>query len=194
MDTWDSQTWLYVGVVVVLAAVAAWLFFQQHRSRHLQERFGSEYHRTVSTIGDKTKAEAELAARERRVQRFRIVPLNPADAERFTQQWKMTQARFVDDPRGAVVDAERLVRDLMQARGYPMGDFERRVADISVDHPGVVDNYRAAQAIAVRAERNEASTEDLRNAVMHLRSLFAELLEVRNPEPQRSTRRNEVRT
>jgi len=194
MDTLDSHTWLYIGVVVLLAAVAAWLFYQQHRSQHLQERFGPEYHRTLSTVGDRAKAESELTARENRVKKFRLVALAPADAARFTEQWHTIQGRFVDDPRGAVVGAERLVRDLMQARGYPMADFEDRAADISVDHPAVVDNYRAAQGIAVRAERNEASTEDLRKAVVHFRALFAELLEVRNTERQHSSSRNEVRT
>src|SRR5437764_11814156 len=114
MDTLDSHTWLYIAVVLVLAAIAAWLFYQQHRSQHLQERFGPEYHRTVSTLGSRAKAESELTAREDRVRKFRLVPLAPADAVRFTDQWKAIQGRFVDDPRGAVVDAERLVRELMQ--------------------------------------------------------------------------------
>src|SRR5438045_9509783 len=99
MDMLDSHTWMYIGVVVVLAAVAVWLFYQQHRSQHLQERFGPEYHRTVSTLGSRTKAESELKAREDRVRKFRLVPLAPADAARFTEEWKEIQGRIVDDPR-----------------------------------------------------------------------------------------------
>ena len=119
---------------------------------------------------------AELKAREKRVEKFTITPLAPADAARFTQAWNALQGRFIDNPKGVVVEADTLVRELMLNRGYPMGDFEMRAADISVDHPTVVENYRAAQAIAVRDERGEADTEELRKAVVHYRTLFDELL------------------
>jgi hypothetical protein len=163
-----------------LAAVAAALISQRHRqSLRLQRRFGAEYDRAVERLGSRTKAEAELRAREKRVADLHIAPLAPADAARFTQSWNALQSRFIDNPKGVVVEADQLVRELLLKRGYPMGDFERRAADMSVDHPAIVENYRAAQAIAVRAERGETDTEELRKAVVHYRTLFDELLEVR---------------
>jgi LPXTG-motif cell wall-anchored protein len=181
MDTINTQTWIILVGVVVLAliAFAAWFFYKKKQSHRLQQRFGPEYGRTVDELGTQTKAESELKAREKRVERLNIVPLAPSEAARFSQAWKVLQGRFVDNPKGVVVQADKLVRELMQKRGYPMGDFERRAADISVDHPAVVDHYRAAQAIAVRDERGEADTEELRKAVVHYRTLFDELLEVR---------------
>ena len=180
MDTMNTQTWIILVGVVVLAliAFAAWFFYKKKQSHRLQQRFGPEYGRTVDELGTQTKAESELKAREKRVERLNIVPLAPSEAARFSQAWKVLQGRFVDNPKGVVVQADKLVRELMQKRGYPMGDFERRAADISVDHPAVVDHYRAAQAIAVRDERGEADTEELRKAVVHYRTLFDELLEV----------------
>jgi hypothetical protein len=152
-------------LVVALIAVAAWATAQRRRkeSGRLQQRFGPEYVRLVNEVG-RSKAEAELAAREKRVQGLDIVPLSTADATRFKQAWVAIQARFVDDPKASVVEADHLVYDLMAKRGYPMGDFERRAADISVDHPAVVSNYRAARAIALRDERSEATTEELRKS------------------------------
>jgi LPXTG-motif cell wall-anchored protein len=180
MDTINTQTWIILVGVVVLAliAFAAWFFYKKKQSHRLQQRFGPEYGRTVDELGTQTKAESELKAREKRVERLNIVPLAPSEAARFSQAWKVLQGRFVDNPKGVVVQADKLVRELMQKRGYPMGDFERRAADISVDHPAVVDHYRAAQAIAVRDGRGEADTEELRKAVVHYRTLFDELLEV----------------
>src|SRR5258706_1442786 len=181
----DTQTWVIVAVVIIaLIAFAASLLYQRRQSHRLQQRFGPEYGRAVDELGNRTKAEAELKAREKRVERFKIVPLAPSDAARFTQEWKVLQNRFVDNPKGVVVEADLLVRELMQKRGYPMSDFEHRAADISVDHPAVVDNYRAAQAIAARDERGEASTEELRRAVVHYRGLFNELLEVREAKQE----------
>jgi hypothetical protein len=181
MNTIPLQ-WLIVAAVVVIAllATAAWVFSQRKRqSERLQQRFGPEYDRTVGELGGRTKAESELKAREKRVEHLTITPLAPAEAARFTQAWNALQGRFVDNPKGVVVQADQLVRELMLKRGYPMGDFERRAADISVDHPAVVENYRAAQAIAARDERGEADTEELRKAVVHYRVLFDEILEVR---------------
>jgi hypothetical protein len=180
MDTINTQTWIILVGAAVLALIAfvGWLFYQKRQSRRLQQRFGPEYGRTVDELGTRTKAESELKAREKRVERFHIVPLVPSEAARFSEAWKVLQGRFVDNPKGVVVQADLLVRELMLKRGYPMGDFERRAADISVDHPAVVDHYRAAQAIAVRDERGEADTEELRKAVVHYRALFDELLEV----------------
>ena len=180
MDTMNTQTWMILAGVVVLAliAFAAWFFYQKKQSHRLQQRFGPEYGRTVEELGSQTKAESELKAREKRVERLNILPLAPSDAARFSETWRVLQGRFVDDPKGVFVQADQLVRELMSKRGYPVGDFERRAADISVDHPAVVDHYRAAQAIAVRNERGEADTEELRKAVVHYRALFNELLEV----------------
>ena len=186
MATIDTQTWIILAGVVVLAliALAAWFFYQKKQSHRLQQRFGTEYGRTVDELGSQTKAESELKAREKRVERLNLVPLAPSEAAKFSQDWKVLQGRFVDNPKGVVVQADQLVRELMLKRGYPMGDFERRAADISVDHPAVVDNYRAAQAIAVRDERGEANTEELRKAVVHYRALFNELLEVREAKQE----------
>jgi hypothetical protein len=175
----DTQTWIILAGVVVLALIglAAWFFYQKQQSHKLQQRFGTEYRRTVEELGSQTKAESELKAREKRVAHLNIVPLASAEAAGFGQAWKALQSRFVDNPKGVVVDAGQLVREVMLKRGYPMGDFEHRAADISVDHPAVVDNYRAAQAIAVRGD---ADTEELRKAVVHYRALFDELLEVKD--------------
>src|ERR1700726_425011 len=184
MNTIPPQ-WIIVSGVVVIAllALAAWLLSRKKKqSERLQQRFGSEYGRTVGELGGRTKAESELKAREKRVGNLPITPLAPAEAARFSQAWNVLQGRFVDNPKAVVVQADQLVRELMLKRGYPMGDFERRAADISVDHPAVVENYRAAQAIAVRDQRGEADTEELRKAVVHYRALFDELLEVRVPK------------
>jgi len=169
---------LFLAVIVI----AAVFLYQRRRSHRLQSRFGPEYRRTLEEVGSKTKAEAELEAREKRVKRLNIVALNASDAARFASRWKTVQARFVDDPKGAASEAGQLVHELMSARGFPMGDFNRRAADISVDHPQVVANYRAAQDIAMRNERGEVTTEELRKAVMHYRALFDELLEERQQD------------
>jgi hypothetical protein len=184
MDT-TTTNWVVLAVVlIVMLAVAAALIYSQRRkhSLRLKERFGPEYESTVKRLGSQTKAEAELAAREKRVEAFHITTLPPAEAARFTQAWNTLQSRFVDNPKGAVVQADHLVYELMLKRGYPMGDFERRAADISVHHPAVVSNYRAARVIALKDERGETTTEELRKAVVHYRALFDELLEVSEPK------------
>jgi len=186
MNTIPLQWIIVAGVVVVaLLAVAAWLLSQKKKqSARLQHRFGPEYGRTVGELGGRTKAESELKARETRVDHLSITPLAPAEAARFSQAWNALQGRFVDNPKGVVIQADQLVRELMLKRGYPMGDFERRAADISVDHPTVVEHYRAARAIVVRDERGEADTEELRKAVVHYRVLFDELLDVKDTRQQ----------
>ncbi len=178
--------WIIVAGVVVIALLAlwAWVFSQKKQSKRLQQRFGSEYGRTVGELGGRTKAESELKGREKRVEHFTIIPLPPAEAARFTEAWNALQGHFVDNPKGVVVQADQLIRELMLKRGYPMGDFERRAADISVDHPAVVENYRAAQAIAARDVRGEADTEELRKAVVHYRVLFDEMLVVREAKQE----------
>jgi hypothetical protein len=183
----DTQTWIIVAIVVIaLIAVAAALIYRAKQTSRLRERFGPEYGRTVERMGDAGKAESELMAREKRVRAMRIVPLSPADATRFSHQWREVQGRFVDDPQRAAGQAQKLVQELMEKRGYPMGDFERCASDISVDHPVVVENYRAAQVIVTRHEKD---TEQLRRALVHYRALFDELLEVdpdKRAEPKRA--------
>ena len=188
MDINNPQAWLIIAVVVVALIIVVGLVTREMRRRQsvrLRRRFGPEYARTVTERGDRSKAEAELLAREKRVERLKIVSLSPQDKARFTDAWRTLQTRFVDNPRGVVADADRLVRDLMVKRGYSMADFEHRAADISVDHPTVVDAYRSARAIAVRDERGEASTEELRKAVVYYRTLFDDLLEL--PQGQDSS-------
>ena len=170
-------TWLVIlAIVVVAIAVGLIVFMQRRRSENLRKQFGPEYKRTVDQYGDQRKAEAELAAREKRVRKLEIRALPSEEQSRFADAWKKTQARFVDEPSEAVGEADALVKEVMQARGYPVGDFEQRAADISVDHPNVVTNYRAARDVALRNRSGKATTEDLRQAMVHYRSLFEELL------------------
>jgi|HubBroStandDraft_1064217.scaffolds.fasta_scaffold00179_20 hypothetical protein len=179
MTTLPANTLILVVVLIAVAAgVVAWFVMQRQKSVHLKRRFGAEYDRAVNELGGRAKAEAELTKRQLRVASLKITPLTPADAVRFSQDWNTLQGRFVDNPKGAVTEADLLVRELMTKRGYPMGDFELRAADISVDYPGIVSTYRAAQAIAVRNARGEADTEELRKAVVHYRTLYDELLGV----------------
>jgi hypothetical protein len=180
-------SWIVLAAVliIVLLILTAWVMSKRKKqSLRLQQRFGTEYNRTIDELGGRAKAESELKARENRVERLNITALAPSEAARFSQAWNALQSRFVDNPKGVVVQADQLVRELMLKRGYPMGDFERRAADISVDHPTVVDTYRAAQAIAIRDHRGEANTEELRQAVVHYRALFDELLEVREAKQE----------
>ncbi len=167
-----------IVVVVALAALLAiaWVLVRKQRTINLRKRFGPEYDRTVSESGPQ-RAESVLLEREKRVQKFSMRELSAEERERFLTEWRMVQSHFVDDPQAAVGEADLLVDRLMQARGYPTSDFDQRAADISVSHPGVVDNYRAAHQIALRHQQGQASTEDLRNAVIYYRSLFDELLQ-----------------
>jgi len=180
----DTTTILIIAlvVVVIVVAIIIWQATQKKRTGQLREQFGPEYDRAVSQYGDQRSAESRLEERQKRVEALNIRPITPEERGRFAETWRSVQARFVDDPTGAVTDADRLVNQVMQARGYPVGDFEQRAADISVDHPTVVTNYRAALAIAQANERGQATTEDLRKAMVHYRALFDDLLET--PQPQ----------
>ena len=169
---------------VIVIALAAYAIHRSKQSQGLRTRFGPEYDRAVEAHGSRAQAEAELRRREERVGHLTIVPLAAADAARFSAAWTSLQADFVDNPRGVVDQADALVRELLVKRGYPMSDFEHRAADISVDHPTVVSNYRAAQEIRGRTLRGEVETEELRKAVVHYRALFDELLEVRGLRPE----------
>lgn len=192
--TMDTQTLGILAIIVALIAVAAWLFYRNRQSKLLEQRFGPEYGRTVNELGSQPKAEAELRARQKRVEKLNIVALSPADAARFSQAWRSLQGRFVDNPQGVLQEADALVQEVMQKRGYPMADFEGRAADVSVDHPAVVEHYRAAQAIALRDHRGEADTEDMRRAVVHYRALFDELLEVEPAQQERTRKPMEARS
>ena len=182
----DQNRLILVAVVVIAIVVIAAIGFvasRRRRSQKLRERFGPEYDRVVRQEGGSRKAEGVLEFRQKRREKFHITPLSSADRSSFAVRWNEVQARFVDDPRGAVTVADSLVTDVMQARGYPIGEFEQRAADLSVDYPLIVDNYRAAHAIAMRHSEGKASTEDLRQAMVHYRLLFQELLE--EPKTQR---------
>jgi len=172
----STVLWLLVSLVIVALLGVVWVELRRRRSRHLRERFGPEYDRTVRSEGNIRKAEAELDARARRVEALHIHPLNASDRARFEESWRRIQAQFVDDPSGAVTQGDRLIGEVMTVRGYPVADFEQRVADVSVDHADVVINYRAAREIALQHSRGEASTEDLRQALVHYRALFKDLL------------------
>jgi hypothetical protein len=171
--------WEIVAIIAIIVAIvlAVLLVASRRRSEHLRSRFGPEYERTVQESGDRRRAERELEQREKRVERLHIHPLAPRHRDDFMAAWRKDQARFVDDPGGAVAEADRLVQDVMKYRGYPVADFERRVEDISVDHPHLVRNYRAARDIAERNRRGEVTTEQLRTALVYYRALFEELLE-----------------
>ena len=177
---------LIIAAVVTLLAIGAWLFFNKRRSEHLRTRFGSEYERQVEESGSRSKAEADLAEREKRVGKLSIQPLSPADQDRFLDRWTKVQATFVDDPERSIDYADALLAEVMSARGYPVSDFEQKAGDISVDHPNVVQHYRAGHDIALRHSRGEADTDELRQALIHYRALFEELVTERAPAPEHS--------
>jgi hypothetical protein len=172
----DPKLVVAIAVALVAVVIIAWVVVRKQRTMRLRRQFGPEYDRAVLERGPQ-HAETVLLDREKRVREFRIHELAADERERFVTEWRIVQSRFVDDPQGAVAEADLLVDRLMQARGYPTSDFEQQAADISVSHPGVVDNYRAAHQIALRHQRGEASTEDLRNAIIYYRSLFDDLLQ-----------------
>jgi hypothetical protein len=175
----QHQLTIVIGVIVALVVVAAisFLLARERRSKQLRQRFGPEYDRVLKKEGEVRRAEGVLQMRAKRHDKFSLRPLSESSRLDFAGRWKTVQSQFVDEPKGAVAQADLLVNEVMVARGYPMADFEQRAADISVDHPVVVENYRAAHAIAQRHSTGEASTEDLRKAMVHYRSLFEELLE-----------------
>ena len=175
----DSQTLLIVGVAVVilLLGLAAWAYTSRRRRVNLRERFGPEYERAVEAVGPE-RADSVLRARAERVSRFNLRKLTQDQTDAFAREWRRIQSRFVDDPDGAVGEADQLVTQVMTARGYPLEDFDQRTADLSVDHPVVVQNYRTARTLAMRRQRGEAGTEEMRQAVVNYRTLVEELLAV----------------
>jgi cytoskeletal protein RodZ len=175
MNTGRLIAILVAVVIVVLLAV---LLAQRRRTQRLQQQFGPEYQRTVARAGDQRTAESDLAAREQRRRELDIVALEPAAQARYLEAWRATQGKFVDDPTAATREADVLVARVMRDRGYPVDDFDQQAADVSVDHPQVAENYRAAHAVFQANEQGLASTDDLRQAFVHYRSLFAQLLDV----------------
>ena len=179
----DPKLIMLIAAVIVIVAVLAWLYVRKRRSttEDLRQKFGPEYDRAVLKHGSERKAQSKLEDREKRVEKLNIRDLDPTEHERFSKRWEAVQSRFVDSPKGAVAEADDLVSSVMKARGYPVSDFDQRAADISVDHPRVVENYRTAHEIALRVGKDAATTEDLRTAMIHYRSLFEELVQVPAP-------------
>jgi FtsZ-interacting cell division protein ZipA len=190
----DSSTLIIILVLAAaVVAVLAWWLWKRRTRQELQKEFGPEYQHTVEKLGDRGKAEDDLEKRRQRVKKLEIRPLSEAERSRFSGNWQRVQARFVDDPGGAITDAHALVTEVMKTRGYPVADIPQREADLSVAVPAVVDRYRQAREIAERHKRGEASTEELRNAMVHYRSLFEALLapgeEKEKEEEQQPVRR-----
>jgi hypothetical protein len=180
MSTNSATIWIVVAFLATIAilAVVAWEFVQRRRTERLRARFGPEYGRELERTRDRRRVEVKLDDRWKRVEHLHIQPLSRRDRARFIESWRMVQAQFVDNPGAAIAEADRLLADVMSTRGYPAAnaDFEQRAADISVDHPMVVENYRAAHNIAGQHSRGRASTEELRQATIHYRSVFEELI------------------
>jgi hypothetical protein len=182
MDNTVLTVMIVVLGIVVLGGL--WMWSRTRRSHEIREHFGPEYERTVAEIGDRRQAEEELAARRRRVEKLDIRPLSHDEFDRFSDEWRSVQAHFVDDPNAAITDANRLVTELMATRGYPMGNFDQRAADISVHHPDVVEHYRAAHDALPGWGKRDATTEELRQAMVHYRALFEQLLVIEGRKTQ----------
>ena len=181
MPAW---VWVLIAIAVVaILAVVVWQALMRRQTGRLQEQFGPEYERTLGKADSKRDAEAELQAREERRQQIDVRPLSRAARDRYLQSWQEVQSQFVDDPRAAVASADSLIQSVMAERGYPVEDFEQRAADISVDHPQVVENYRHGHRLAQASADGNDSTEDLRQAMRHYRKLFDELAESAADQP-----------
>ena len=182
MDQHQLTILIALVAAVVVIGIISFLLARKRRSQNLRERFGPEYDRVVKKEGEVRRAEGVLEMRAKRREKFELRPLSSQAQADFAERWRTVQAQFVDGPKGSVSRADELVGELMSARGYPMADFEQRAADISVDHPVVVENYRAAHDIALRHNRGQSSTEDMRQAMVHYHALFNGLLENSLPE------------
>ena len=188
MATW---VWILIAAAAVLiVAMVAWSMMKRRQTKQLQSQFGPEYDRTVESADSKRAANKELAARRERREQLDIRPLSTAARERYIDQWQIVQAQFVDNPSAAVSSADQLIQSAMADRGYPVKDFETRAADVSVDHPDVVENYRQGHRLAQKSADGDGSTEDLRQAMRHYRALFDELVEPTGDEPMARERDN----
>lgn len=178
LDLTEPKLIALAAVAILVLVVVAWFYLRGSKTATvtLKRKFGTEYDRAVGEFGSQHLAETKLAEREKRVGEFTLRDLSPMERERFLQQWEAIQSRFVDSPKGAVAEADDLLSSIMKTRGYPISDFNQRAADISVDHPQPMRNYRSAHEIALRVGKDEATTEDLRTAMIHYRSLFDELV------------------
>jgi lipopolysaccharide export LptBFGC system permease protein LptF len=174
-----------VVIVVIMGAIMAPTFARRRRSRKFQNKYGPEYERTVQTAGNDKKAQAELKDRQKHIDTLNIRPLSLAERERYQAEWTTIQARFVDQPGQATVEADHLIMEVMKMRAYPVSDFDQRAADISVNYPTLVSNYRAAREIAIKNEKHSANTEELRQALIYYRSLFDELLKEEAVVPEK---------
>jgi hypothetical protein len=175
MSMW---AWVLIAVaIVVVIAVAAWQLMVRRRTGELRGQFGPEYDRTLESAESRREAEAELAERKERREQFTLRPLSPTTRSRYVEGWRSVQAQFVDDPRTAVASADVMIQSVMHDCGYPVEDFDQRAADISVDHPDVVENYRQGHMLAERSASGDDSTEDLRRAMQHYRALFEDLVD-----------------
>ena len=181
----DPRLIVLVVLVILIVAIGVFLVARTKRRTRLRAQFGPEYERTVEALGSEAEADAALKARRARVERLELRPLSQLEAQRFATAWRGVQSRFVDDPRSAIEEADALVQRVMEARGYPVGDFDQRADDVSVHHAAVVEHYRVAHAIAQASGRGDTTTEDLRQAIKHYRALFADLLEVEDEAPRR---------
>jgi FtsZ-interacting cell division protein ZipA len=168
---------ILIILAIVAVAFAAWALLQREKTRKLKSKFGPEYDRVIEQEKNSHRAESLLEERQKRVEKYQIRPLTREECDMYASRWRTAQEHFVDDPRNAVAQADALVTDAMRVRGYPMADFEQRAADLSVDHPTVVEDYRVAHAIALRDAEGSASTEDLRKAMQHYRSLFEHIVD-----------------
>jgi hypothetical protein len=183
-----SPTYIIIAVVVIvviMGAIMAPTFSRRRKSQKFQNKYGPEYDRTVQTAGNEKKAQAELNGRQKHVDTLNIRPLSVSERERYQAEWTAIQAKFVDQPGQATVEADHLIMEVMKVRAYPVSDFDQRAADISVNYPNLVSNYRAAREIAIKNEQHTATTEELRQALIHYRSLFDELLKEEEVVPEK---------
>jgi hypothetical protein len=185
----SNETLMMIAIVVVavVVVVAVWMLFRRRKTAALRARFGPEYDHVLHSARTPAEAERELLNRQSRVEKFSIRPLSREDAERFGASWRSVQAQFVDDPRNAVIEADRLIAEVMRTRGYPLDDPNRVIDDLSVDHAHVINHYRAGRDIVARHEQGQASTEDLRQAMVHFRALFDELVAGVRPKIRRAS-------
>jgi hypothetical protein len=185
MNTTTYITIAVVLVLVIIGAILAPIFARRKRSQRYQDKFGTEYDRTVKTMGNKKKAQTEMDERQKHVETLNIRPLSISERQRYLADWNAVQAKFLDQPGQATVEADHLIMEVMQVRAYPVSDFEQRAADISINYPTLVSNYRAAREIAIKNEHHQADTEELRQALIYYRSLFDELLKTETVAPEK---------